>query len=412
MKLLFLAPQPFFQERGTPIAVRLALTVIAERNRRNGDTQSEIDLLAYHEGQPIDIPNVALHRITVPRWLAYFVRGIGPGVSVKKLICDILFLFKAFKLVRAARKKKYDLVHAVEEGVYVAMLIKWIYGIPYIYDMDSSLAMQVTEKWRIFKPLYPVLSWLERLAIRNSAAVAPVCDALGVLASNHGARKTFILRDVSLLNLDEIDGTIDLRAESGVPEGEILSLYVGNLEHYQGIDLMIESFASVCSKQSSGRLIIIGGSDAHLAQYKAKVRSLGLESRIKLLGPRPVSRLGDYITQADILVSPRIKGNNTPMKLYSYMHAGKALLATELATHTQVLDSSTAMLTKPDIEHFAAAWLALSGDDRLRRELGLRARATADEKYTFANFSSELNRLYEHISQSVGQSAAVVEIPR
>ena len=53
-------------------------------------------------------------------------------------------------------------------------------------------------------------------------------------------------------------------------------------------------------------------------------------------------------------MSPRIKGNNTPMKL-SYLHSGKAVLATNLPPHTQILDNRVAMLADPTPKHMARA---------------------------------------------------------
>ena len=53
--------------------------------------------------------------------------------------------------IRLASKKKYNLVHAVEESVFMALLLKLLFQIPYLYDMDSSLAQQMVEK-------YPFLS--------------------------------------------------------------------------------------------------------------------------------------------------------------------------------------------------------------------------------------------------------------
>src|SRR5262249_56769041 len=97
MKILFLAPQPFFQERGTPIAVRLALEVLAERRA------DQIDLLTYHEGEPVTIPGVTVHRIPAPTWL----RNITPGISLRKLLCDLIFFFCALRLVVVARREPY-----------------------------------------------------------------------------------------------------------------------------------------------------------------------------------------------------------------------------------------------------------------------------------------------------------------
>ena len=52
----------------------------------------------------------------------------------------------------------------------------------------------------------------------------------------------------------------------------------------------------------------------------------------------------------DILVSPRIRGTNTPLKIYSYLRSGKPIVATDLLTHTQVLSPDVARLVAPDAD--------------------------------------------------------------
>ena len=403
MKLLFLAPQPFFQERGTPIAVRLALDVIAQRQRANltPERSQKIDVLTYHEGSDIDIPGVAVYRISPPKFLRRYLSNIGPGVSLKKLICDLFFLFSAIKMVWKQRLDRYEVVHAVEESVFIAMLIKLFTGIPYIYDMDSSLAMQVTEKWFVLKPLFPILRFFEKLAVRYSMAVAPVCDALGVIAKSHGARHTFVVRDISLINDSKSLEVIDLRNLLSIPDSELILLYVGNLEKYQGIDLLLESFSKLDINSLSARVVIIGGLPEHVQDYSQRVKELGLQGKVDLIGPRPVSELGDYIAQADILVSPRTKGNNTPMKIYSYLHSGKAVLATRLPTHTQVLDDQVSALAEPNTEDFSKVMQRLIIDDEWRKDLGLKAQLLAEEHYTFKSFSTELNRLYDQVGKEI-----------
>ena len=60
------------------------------------------------------------------------------------------------------------------------------------------------------------------------------------------------------------------------------------------------------------------------------------------------------MAQADVLVSPRTKGANTPMKVYSYLDSGVAVLATRLPTHTQVMNDETALLAEPTPEDFSS----------------------------------------------------------
>src|SRR5215510_13735947 len=106
MKVLLLAPHPFYQDRGTPIAVSLVLKALSQR-------AAQVDVVTYHEGRDIYYDRVTVHRIPkLP-----FIHEIRPGFSWKKVLCDVVLLGKAILLVS---KNKYHVVHAVEESVYIA----------------------------------------------------------------------------------------------------------------------------------------------------------------------------------------------------------------------------------------------------------------------------------------------------
>lgn len=389
MKLLFLAPQPFYEERGTPIAVRLALTVLAERFK--DDRVNSIDLLTYHLGAEVTIPGVVVHRIPkIP-----FIKRVPPGISLAKLVCDAVFFIKFIQLLIHARKSQYNLIHAVEESAFFALISRVFFGIPFIYDMDSSLSMQLTEKWWILRPFRPIFEMLEGAVIKRSLSVVPVCDALAEIAKSHGKLSPIILSDISLL--EETNDREDLRATLQISSSSILCLYSGNLERYQGIDLLIESFQKVIAEGIDAALVIIGGSKDDCAKYQARCRSLGLDTHVFVIGPRPVHQLYGYLMQADILVSPRTLGNNTPMKIYSYLHSGKPLVATRLKTHTQVLNDSVALLAEPDSSHYSAGIIQLAQNQPLRESLGQAALKLAEERYTFPAFKNCLNRIYDSL---------------
>jgi len=101
------------------------------------------------------------------------------------------------------------------------------------------------------------------------------------------------------------------------------------------------------------------------------------------------------MAEADILVSPRIHGTNTPMKIYSYMASGKAVLATDLPTHTQVLEAETACLAPPDPDAFAAAMTSLIRKPDTRARLGAAARRAVETRYSLDVFRRTLNSLYD-----------------
>ena len=185
MRILLLAPEPFYQDRGTPIAVNLLLRVLSERGEH-------VDVLTYHEGRDIKLNSVTLHRIAnLP-----FVRDIRPGFSCKKVICDFFMFFKSARLVR---KNHYDLIFAVEESVFMALVWKWIFKIPYVYDMDSSLAQQLVESRPILTPLASLFRFCEGVAVRNAIGVAPVCQSLSAAILIHQPNKVVVLHDIAAL---------------------------------------------------------------------------------------------------------------------------------------------------------------------------------------------------------------------
>ena len=120
-----------------------------------------VDLLTYNEGINIALPNLITYRIRD----FSFLHNVRPGFSYKKLVCDFLFFYKALLLVN---RNHYDLIHAGEEASFIAMFLKLIYKIPYVYDLDSSIAQQLVEKNPILLRFSPFFEWIEGKAIKNS----------------------------------------------------------------------------------------------------------------------------------------------------------------------------------------------------------------------------------------------------
>ncbi len=382
MRVLFLAPQPFFTERGTPIAIDLLLRVLSERGER-------IDFVTFHLGEDVEYENIRIHRIVdLP-----FIRYIPPGFSMQKIVCDFFLFWKAIYLFLRYR---YHVIHAVEESVLIALLINKIWGTDYVYDMDSSLPKQLNNNYPYLKPLSSLLYFLERSAIRNALTIVPVSDALVEEMENCETKKVIVLHDVSLIEANGMEKNETIRGQMNF--SGVLVMYVGNLESYQGIDLLLESFALVTKKSKSINLAIIGGKPKDIHKYERKSRDLGIENRVKLFGSRPVKNLGGYLSEADILVSPRILGDNTPMKIYSYLESGKAIIATNLRTHTQILDDRVALLAEPNPKSFAEGMLLLAEDEKLRRLLGKRGKKLVDEKYNFEHFRASVNIVYDRIT--------------
>lgn len=393
MKILLLAPHPFFQARGTPLAVRMVLEFLSGRGHH-------VDVLTLHEGEDVSIPNCRIYRIPpIPG-----VRDVRPGFSAKKVLCDAAMLVSCLRMVR---RRRYDLIHAVEESAFIAAAVGALSGVPYIYDMDSSLAEQMVEAFPRLHFVLPMLRYCESVAVRRSLGVLTVCAALEDVALGHDPDKPVGRVEDSTL-LPPSTGRRTSNGYAPLPEDAThpLAMYVGNLERYQGIDLMLDGFRHALQRVPEASLVIVGGRDEDIERYQGVADRLGIQSKVHFLGPRPVRVLPSLLRQADVLVSPRVKGLNTPMKIYSYLDSGTAVLATRLRTHTQVLDDRSAYLVDPDPEAFGTGLARLLKDQPLRHRLATHAKQYVQEEFTPEAARRKLATFYSAMEAKAAEAKA------
>lgn len=391
MRILVLAPHPFFQNRGTPIDVLLVLRVLAERKK------TKVDLVVYNEGEDVDLPGLDIFRTPD----LSITQNVQPGFSLKKLICDVFLFAKAWSLII---RNKYDLIHAGEEAVFAAMVFKLLYRIPYVYDLDSSIAQQLVEKKPYLGRIAKMFGWLEGKAIRHSLANVPVCNALADLCTMNHSRKTVTLHDISQLKNPDAPQTGKLKQELDIKN--LILLYCGNLEIYQGIDLLLESFHLACRQTDKIDLVIIGGVDGDIQYYKDKAFKLGIKHRTHFLGPKSFDRLDEYLAEADILTAPRIQGINTPMKVFPYLHSGKPVLLTDLYTHNQIISDNEAYLASANPDGFAKGILDLVQNKDLRERLGKNGREFVEKNHTYSAHQKRLHGVYDWIETQLATTQA------
>jgi glycosyltransferase involved in cell wall biosynthesis len=347
-----------------------------------------VDILTFHEGEDIAVTGLTIIRIQSP----LFVNNVPIGFSWKKLVCDV---FLSWKLIQIMRQNDYRVVHAFEEAIFPALVVNYFARKLLVYDMDSSMADQLMEKWPILQSIKSILYGLERLAVRKSSVVFAVCRDLVERARLHDrSKRIYLLEDVALPMQAGGIAAENLRRALGC-QG-CLALYVGNLEHYQGIDLMLQSVAAV-DRTIDLTLAVIGGSRGDICRFQAMSQKLGIQHRVHFLGPRPIANLRQLLVQGDILVSPRLKGQNTPMKIYSYLAAGKPVLATNIRSHTQVLNPSFALLVKPMVGDMARGLAQLARDSELRHTLGARAYKVAHDRYSPSAFRGKAQDAYSEL---------------
>lgn len=388
MRILLIAPQPFFAQRGTPINVRQMVQVLCEAGH-------EVHLATYPLGDPIAIPGLTIHRaMRVPG-----VRAVPIGFSWRKVLLDASLALTVWPLIA---DKRFDVVHAVEESVFFALPAARLRSIPVIYDLDSWLSDQLAAGGRVRNgALLRLLRRIERATLRRCRLAitvsASLTDAVRELEPSVPVAQ---IEDCPLdeaLRAPDQARVASLRESYGIGERPAV-VYTGNLEFYQGINLLLDAFVLVARERADAMLVLVGGSEAQIAGVRARATVLGIGERIVLTGQRPAEEMPEWMALGTVLVSPRLHGGNTPLKLYSYMWSAVPIVATELPTHTQVLDASTAVLRAATPEGLARGILDVLADPSRHAPLGVAARARVAASYSRDAFRGKLLAAYDSVA--------------
>lgn len=375
-----LAPEPFFEPRGTPISIYFRIKAL-------GELGHAVTLVTYPLGKEVNLKNL---RIIRPPNL-FFISRVKIGPSWAKIPLDFLLLFRAvFELA----KGRYDIIFSHEEGAFFGVVLAKVWGKPHIYDMHSSLPQQLENfKFTRSSFLISLFRRMENFVLNNSRAVIVICQDLMEKVKRSGfGRKAVLVENVLDFPAEKFSAEdIARKKKELAPRGEKIVLYAGNFESYQGIPLLLEAANKVGENVI---FLLVGGSGAALEEMREMAGELGLANRVVFVNRVPPSQISFYVSLTDVLVSPRLAGTNTPLKIYSFLKSGKPLVATNLWTHTQVLNSRNAILVEPDAQSLAEGIaFALRSE-----EAGARARAAAEwarKEYTLPKYLEKIGQVLD-----------------
>jgi glycosyltransferase involved in cell wall biosynthesis len=379
-RVLVVAPQPFYEDRGTPIAVRQLIEALTHLD-------FDIDLVTYPMGENAELAGVRYFRAANPLRL----RSVPIGFSWRKLALDATLVHAMHRRMECER---YAFIHAVEEAAFPAAWIGRRRGIPVVYDMQSSLPEQMQAR-RIFRlrVVQFALRRAERWLIRHADFVITSTGlAKRVRQSVPWAR----VREWTFASLQPaaIDGArVALRRSLGIPEDVRVVLYSGTFASYQGLTELLDAVPLVRRRVPGTVFVLVGaeGRDGEgLVEYS---HTLGEDAGLLVLPRQTRQRMPEYLAMADVLVSPRLHGGNLPLKIFDYLAAGRPIVATDIPTHRGVLTEETAVLVQPNARALARGISAVLTEEDLAARLSRQAVAYAQAHLGWLAFVDSVQEL-------------------
>lgn len=384
-RVLMIAPTPFFGDRGCH-------TQIYEQIRALKQLGIDVLLCTYPLGR--DLPDVQIQRTWRPPWVNK--EKIGP--AGEKYFLDLLLLGVSS---RAVERFHPDVIHAhLHEGALIGGAVRALHGVPVLFDLQGSLSGEMRAhgyfpenslRHRFFK-------WIERKIDHwPDFVVTQAATMKEELVQSFGLPK-----DRVALTMDGVDAEVfkpgldvtALRERLKIQMESPVVVYLGLLNHYQGVDCLIQSIPEVLRSVPEAIFLIMGYPDE--ARYLQMARDYGVPDRnIRFTGRIAYEEAPKYICLGTIAVSPKLGVTEANGKLYNYMACGLATVAFDNPVNREVLGETGLFATLGNASSLSENLTQLLTDAPRAQKMGDLARKRVVEKFSWDSVALRLRECYD-----------------
>jgi glycosyltransferase involved in cell wall biosynthesis len=318
-------------------------------------------------------------------------------------------LFESLRFSEAARRilPAYQICHEYHTlfGLGTALACRRL-DIPRILTVDADLLL---ESRIIGQPLRGFHAAVARWGIRLSFGAAATLICVSEAAKRHFVSKwgvapekiAVVPNGVDTAAFDPEGIASPVRSRLGL-NSEPVIMFVGGFQPWHGLEQLVEAFAAVREKRPAARLLLVGDGPARPA-VEQQIGRMGLEKTVSITGYVAHDAIPEWLAAADVVVAPYPPLPEelwfSPLKLFEYMAAGKAIVASAAGQIAEVIQHGhNGLLVRPgDVAQLAEAILDLLNDPGERQRLGHNARRQAVEQHSWAAYIRRLESLYQTV---------------
>lgn len=252
--------------------------------------------------------------------------------------------------------------------------LKRLYGIPLLLEVNSPLFEERSAFGGL--ALRRLMHAVERMVWHSADVVLPVTRVLAEKLCACGVDKDRVMvvpngvgPEFLCTRLDGMAVRRRYRLEARIVLG-----FTGFVRDWHGLDVAIDVIGT--APRSLGLHLLVAGDGPAREGLEQHARNLGVADRITFAGIVPRDEMTSFVAAFDIALQPRAIGYASPLKIFEYMAAGRAIVAPDLPNIWEILEhDKTAVLVDPiHATAFHAAIERLARDPALRLRLGGAAR--------------------------------------
>lgn len=357
MKILVIAPTPFFADRGTHIRILEESLALEKR----GHT---ITIATYHIGRDINSDvktNIDVRRI---KRLLFWYKKLEAGPDWQKILLDVMLIRKAFYLARTQRP---DVIHGhLHEGVLIGWIVKkalfWR-NIKLIADFHGSLTKEMASHsylkgGLLRKIFFAIEKWIDNLGDSALTSSEENTKDIAELRASHDV--VTVLDGVNLACYENLPSKTELKRELELPLDKTIVTYTGALIFNKGIEYLLNAIPKVLSENGEVYFIIAGFPVEGVAEF---VKSNNLSENVRIINPLNYFDLPRILMASDIGIDPKDSRTlQASGKILQYMAAGLSVVCFDRANNRTYLGDGAQYAKEISASGLAEGILALANE--------------------------------------------------
>lgn len=381
MKILVIAPNPFFIDRGFSVRVYDQISELQKKGHK-------VVVTTYNSGR--NISGINIRRI--PNLPGYGAEDLGAKFS--RLYLNLFLFFISFI---TTIKFKPDIIHAhLHEGALIGIIISRFMKIPVILDAQGSLTGELKDRGTIKNILLlKIIRKLENFIVHNvNFIIVSSLTMNKILKNNFGVSEENIqfLPDGVNTEMFNINKVSKLNKKYlSLPQNKKIVVYLGILHEYYGTDCLLEAIQYITSRRDDIHFLILGY--PNVEKYKKIAESLNIAKNITFCGRIEYTSIPEYLKLADIAVAPKLGGTEANLKLEHYMACGLPVVCFDTIMNREVLGNLGIYAELGNPEALGEKILTTLQRDDLK-ELGIKLRKRVEEKFALNITANNLLSIY------------------
>jgi glycosyltransferase involved in cell wall biosynthesis len=300
--------------------------------------------------------------------------------------------------------RNYDVVYERNglytwSGAYACQRL----GKPYVLMSDADVVFELDFMGKPLRGLSRVHALrAAQFCYRTAAKIICVSDVakeMLVNLRNVPREKIAVLPNAADVHISVSKERIrNIRSHLGLEDNPTV-VFVGNFYRWHDTAIIVEAFKEVVHNVPDARLVFIGDGEMRPAT-ETRVSQLGIADYVRFTGRVKHRQIADYISACDVAVAAfppmEIPFWGSPMKIFEYMAAGKAIVASRVSQISEIIrDGYNGVLVEPgQVKDLAKAIVMLLCDPVKREWLGQNARREAVERYSWEHYIRQLEQIY------------------